>query len=178
MANFGAEFTQSRGSMGGKTVNVGGRLVGIEVEGIYDVVAALSSLTDKQAKAMLQKSATAGARALKPYVKAAAPKGRTGALKRSIRSGQTKRNRPAARVYNAKKVAFYRHMVVGGTVAHGPRTHPIIAFQTGSITSPWIYAKQVRGTKPRPFFAQGFDAGRAAAEKAIDDVVARYLAAL
>ena len=178
MATFGAEFTQSRGSMGGKTVNVGGRLVGIEVEGIYDVVAALSSLTDKQAKAMLQKSATAGARALKPYVKAAAPKGRTGALKRSIRSGQTKRNRPAARVYNAKKVAFYRHMVVGGTVAHGPRTHPIIAFQTGSITSPWIYAKQVRGTKPRPFFAQGFDAGRAAAEAAIDKVVDAALAKL
>jgi len=175
MANFGGVFTESRPGAGG---NVGGRMVGIEVDGIDAVLAALGSLNTKKAKALLQKSATAGARALKPYVKAAAPKGRTGALKRSIRSGQTKRNRPAARVYNAKKVAFYRHMVVGGTVAHGPRTHPVIAFQTGAITSPWIYAKQVRGTKPRPFFAQGFDAGRAAAEKAIDDVVARYLAAL
>jgi hypothetical protein len=152
--------------------------VGIDVQGVNAVVAALGKMTDKQAKAMLQKSATAGARALKPYVKAAAPKGRTGALKRSIRSGQTKRTRPAARVYNAKKVAFYRHMVVGGTVAHGPKTHPIIAFQTGSITSPWIYAKQVRGTKPRPFFAQGFDAGRAAAEAAIDKVVDAALAKL
>ena len=150
----------------------------IETRGIDAVIAALAKMEDKPAKAMLQKSASAGAKVLKGTVKAAAPKGRTGNLKRSIRSGQVKRKRPGARVYNAKKVAFYRHMVVGGTAAHGPKSHPVLAFQMGAITSPWIYAKQVRGTSPRPFVAQGFDAGRAAAEKAIDDVVARYLAAL
>jgi HK97 gp10 family phage protein len=151
--------------------------VGIEVRGIDSVVAALASLTDKQAKAMLQKSASAGAKVLKGTVKAAAPKGQTGNLRRSIRSGQTKRNRPAARVYNAKKIAFYRHMVVGGTRAHGPRTAKVMIFRPAgeahNVTATWV-----RGTKPRPFFAQGFDAGRAAAEAAIDKVVDAALAKL
>lgn len=152
-------------------------MIGVDVRGIDDVKDALEGLNDKQAKAMLQKSASAGAKVLKGTVKAAAPKGATGNLRRSIRSGQTKRHRPAARVYVNKRVAFYRHMVVGGTKAHGPRTASWLIFRpAGEAHNVW--AKRVRGTKPRPFFAQGFAAGQSAAEAAIDKVVDQYLAKL
>ena len=151
--------------------------VGIDVRGVDAVVAALGKMTDKQAKAMLQKSATAGAAVLKRTVKAAAPKGQTGNLRKSIRSGQTKRNRPAARVYNVKRIAFYRHMVVGGTRAHGPKNAKVMIFRPAgeahNVTATWV-----RGTKPRPFVSQGFDAGRVAAEAAIDKVVDAALAKL
>jgi hypothetical protein len=152
-------------------------MIGVDVRGIDDVQDALGKLDAKQSKAMLQKSASAGAKVLKGTVKTAAPKGATGNLRRSIRSGQTKRHRPAARVYVVKKVAFYRHMVVGGTKAHGPRTATWLVFRpAGAAHNVW--AKRVRGTQPRPFFAQGFDAGRSAAEREIDKVVDKYLSAL
>lgn len=152
-------------------------MIGVDVRGIEDVQDALGKLDAKQSKAMLQKSASAGAKVLKGTVKAAAPVGATGNLRRSIRSGQTKRHRPAARVYVVKRVAFYRHMVVGGTKAHGPRTANWLIFRpAGSAHNVW--ARRVRGTKPRPFFAEGFDAGRSAANQAIDKVVDQYLAKL
>lgn len=152
-------------------------MISVDVRGVGDVQDALAKLDDKQAKAMLQKSASAGAKVLKGTVKSAAPKGATGNLKRSIRSGQTKRKRPAARVYVFKPIAFYRHMVVGGTKAHGPKRASWLVFRpVGEAHNVW--ARRVRGTRPRPFFAQGFDAGRSAAEAAIDKVVDQYLAKL
>jgi hypothetical protein len=152
-------------------------MIGVDVRGIDDVQDALGKLDAKQSKAMLQKSASAGAKVLKGTVKAAAPVGATGNLRRSIRSGQTKRHRPAARVYVVKRVAFYRHMVVGGTKAHGPKTAKFLVFRpAGSASTVW--AKKVKRTLPRPFFAEGFDAGRSAAEQAIDKVVDQYLAKL
>jgi hypothetical protein len=152
-------------------------VISVDVQGIDTVQDALGKFDAKQSKAMLQKGASAGAKVLKGTVKAAAPPNVTGNLRRSIRSGQTKRRRPAARVYVVKRVAFYRHMVVGGTKAHGPRTANFLIFRpAGSAHNVW--AKRVRGTKPRPFFAEGFDAGRSAAEHAIDKVVDQYLAKL
>jgi hypothetical protein len=158
----------------------------VETQGIDAVAKALAQMDGKPAKTMLQKSATAGAGELRKAVKGRAPVGKTGALKRSVRSGQTKRLRPAARIWlqkdinrtRGKNTTFYRHMVVGGTMAHGPKSHPILAFQMGNLDSPWIYAKHVRGTSPRPFVSQGFDAGQAAAMKAIDKVVDAALAKL
>jgi hypothetical protein len=151
--------------------------VGIDVQGVDAVVAALGKMTDKQARAMLQKSASAGARALKPYVKRAAPKGQTGNLRRSIRVGRTKRQRPGAYVSPKPSIAFYRHMVIGGTRPHGPKTAKVMIFRPAgeahNVTARWV-----RGTKPRPFVSQGFDAGRVAAEAAIDKVVDAALAKL
>ena len=151
--------------------------VGIDVQGVNAVVAALGKMTDKQARAMLQKSASAGARALKPYVKRAAPRGQTGNLRRSIRVGRTRRERPGAYVSPKPSIAFYRHMVIGGTRAHGPRNAKVMVFRPAgeahNVTATWV-----RGTKPRPFVSQVFDAGRAAAEAAIDKVVDAALAKL
>jgi len=155
--------------------------VGVDVRGIEDVQAALDKLNDKQAKAVLQKSVTAGSKALKPYVKGRAPV-RTGALKRSVRTGQTKRKRPAARVWLQKDLGgkrgnnttFYRHMVVGGTKAHRIRFHDQVEAGVpkngGNIRHP--------GAKANPFVAQGYDAGQAAAMTAINAVVDKYLEAL
>ena len=151
--------------------------IGVDIRGVPEVKKALESLGEKGTKGMLQKASTKGASVLKKYVKSAAPRGRTGNLRRAVRSGQTKRNRPAARVYVKKDVAFYRHMVVGGTKPHGARTSRFLVFRpAGEAHNVW--ATWVRGTKPRPFFSEGMAAGQPAAYRAIDEVVAKHLAML
>jgi hypothetical protein len=156
-------------------------MIGIDVRGIPEVQTALGKFDAKQSKKMLQKASSAGAKVLKGYVKSAAPK-RTGALRRSIRSGQTRRHRPAARVWAQKDInrtrgrntTFYRHMVVGGTKAHRIRfpneVQSGVPRGEGNIAHP--------GAKANPFVARGFDAGRTAAEDAIDRIIDQYLASL
>ena len=142
--------------------------VGISIRGIPEVQKALAQLDDKGDKAMLQKAATAGAKALKPYVVAAAPRGATGKLKRSISARKAKRNLPAAVVSPRPKVAFYRHMVIGGTKDHGPRRARMLAWQTPDGPA---FARRVRGTPARPFVDEGFRAGQSSAMAAIDKVI-------
>lgn len=158
--------------------------VAIDIRGIAEVQSYLAKLDDGQ-KATLQKAATAGARALKPFVVAAAPiahgplpPGRVrGALKRSISARQAARNRPAAVVTARPKIAFYRHMVIGGTKDHGPRKASVMVFQGnydllgGGTGEGAVVARRVRGTTPRPFMAEGFAAGQGAMNAAIDKVI-------
>ena len=152
--------------------------IDVDVRGIPEVQAALGKMTGAPMKRTLQKASTAGAKALKPHVKAAAPKGATGRLKKSVSSRQAKRDRPAAVVTARPKVAFYRHMVIGGTKAHGPRDHRnkmlIFRGRDGhNVMTPWV-----KGTDARPFIAVGFDRGKGDAERAIEKVIDDYLATL
>lgn len=149
--------------------------VTIDIRGVPEVQAFLENV-DKGANATLQKAASAGAKALKPFVQAAAPSER-GWLRRSISARQAARQRPAA-VVTAR--AFYRHMVIGGTKDHGPRTAPFLVFTPGqngysgntpSAGHGTVVASHVRGTKPRPFMAEGFAAGQGAMDAAIDAVI-------
>ena len=139
----------------------------IDVRGVAEVQAFLARIDEGQ-KATLQKASTAGARALKPFVKAAAPRGATGRLARSISGRQAARDRPAAVVTARPKVAFYRHMVLDGTKDHGPKKASVMVFKGDHGT---VFTRHVRGTKPRPFMAEGFAAGEAAMNAAIDKVI-------
>ncbi len=172
-----AELTQSSGR------NVGGRAVGlgIDLRGIPEVMAALDKLTPAKTNRVLQKASSAGARALKPHIRAEAPGParpgnrhvRSGALRRSISARAARRDRPAAVVSARPKVAFYRHMVIGGTKPHEirkPATTP-----TGGR-----YMRVLRhpGARANPFVARGFSKGQHDAYAAIDWVIDEYVATL
>lgn len=152
--------------------------IDVDVRGIPEVQASLGKLTGPAMKRTLQKASTAGAKALKKPVQAAAPKGATGRLRKSISSRQARRDRPAAVVTARPKIAFYRHMVIGGTKAHGPRkasnTMLIFRGRDGrNVMTPWV-----RGTPARPFIDVGFQHGKGDAERAIEKVIDEYLATI
>lgn len=150
---------------------------GIDVRGVEEVQRALSELSGSpEAKRALQKASTAGAKVLKPYVKSAAPKA-TGRLSRSVSSRQAQKERPAAVVSARPKVAFYRHMVIRGTKAHGPKKAKLLIFRASNRPGN-VYTQRVRGTSPRPFIEEGFDAGRDAAEAKIESTMAEHVAAV
>lgn len=90
----------------------------ISLRGLEEVQRALSKLEPGPLKQVLQKASSAGAKTIKPYVKAETPKGKTGRLRKSISATQARKDRPAAIVKFRPKVAFYRHFVVKGTGAH------------------------------------------------------------
>jgi len=157
-----------------------GHPVGIDVRGLAEVQAALRQLGDgPQSRRALQKASTAGARALKPYVQREAPVGKTRRLRRSISARQARKDRPAAVVSSRPKVAFYRHMVIRGTRPHPivPDERKALAFTAGGrdlVRSRVLHP----GTRPNPFIERGFDAGRAAAEAAIERVIDEFMEAL
>lgn len=95
---------------------IGGGLVSIR--GLGEVQEALARLEPGPLKKVLQKASTAGAKTIKPYVRAETPKGKTGRLRKSISAQQARKGRPAAIVKFRPRVAFYRHMVIGGTKPH------------------------------------------------------------
>jgi hypothetical protein len=68
-------------------------------------------------KKVLQKASSAGAKTVKPYVKAETPR-RTGTMRKSVSATQARRDRPAAIVKFRIPRAWYRHFVVKGTTAH------------------------------------------------------------
>ena len=161
----------------------GGQLVGIgvDVRGIPKVMAALDSLTGPKLKVALQKASSAGAKALKPFVQAEAPVGpsgnkytKRGALRRSISARKAKRDLPAAVVSARPKVAFFRHMVIGGTKAHAIRFPNQVAAGVpktqGNIRHP--------GARANPFIARGYQKGESAALAAIDKAIVDYLETL
>jgi hypothetical protein len=163
----------SHGYKGGTQVGVR-----IDVRGIPSVQKALASLTGPPAKKMLQKASSAGGKVLRTYVRAEAPQGATGKLKKSVGARIVRRDRPGAVVSARPKVAFYRHMVIGGTKAHGPRKpqNKVLIFKGSrgqDVRTPWV-----KGVQPNPFVSRGFDRGQAAAMAALEKVVEDYLASV
>jgi hypothetical protein len=148
--------------------------IGVDIRGIPEVRSALGKMEGPLMKRTLQKAATAGAKTLKPFVQAEAPKGKTGRLRKSVSSRQARRERPAAVVSARPKVAFYRHMVIGGTKPHQIRfpnqKAAGVPKSQGNISHP--------GAKPNPFVSRGFDRGQSAAMAAVEKVVGDYLDSL
>ena len=155
--------------------------IGVDVRGIPKVMAALDKLTGPQMKVALQKASTAGAKAIKPFVQAEAPVGpsgnkftKRGALRRSVSARKAKRDLPAAVVSARPKVAFFRHMVIGGTQAHAIRFPNQVAAGVpktqGNIRHP--------GAAANPFIARGYQKGERSALAAIDKAIDDYLETL
>ena len=128
----------------------------------------------------LNRATAAGAKALKPHVKAEASKV-SKRLARATSAGQAKRDKPAGIVKFRPKIAFFRHWIIGGTRAHGPRRAPLLRFVPGwnpymsssRPAGPWIRTTRVAGVKPNPIIARVADAheddARRAVERALEE---------
>jgi hypothetical protein len=152
--------------------------VSVDVRGIPEVKAALGKLEGPAMKKTLQAASKAGGKVLKASVQAEAPKGATGRLRKSISARTVRRDRPGTVISPRPKVAFYRHMVIGGTKAHGPKKpqNAVLIFKGSrgqDVRTPWV-----RGVQPNPFVSRGFDRGQAAAMAALEKVVDDYLDSL
>jgi hypothetical protein len=129
----------------------------IEVRGLKDVLKAIDKLDPKLQKKALQKAtADAAKKVLKPKVKAETP---WPTMKRAVKAGVAKREKPAGIVkYDAKK-AFYRHMLLGGTKAHSTRKRrgsSIQAFDDGGMRK-FSRGHDVRGIKANPVISRVAD---------------------
>ncbi len=155
--------------------------IGIDIRGIPEVLVALDKLGPVAMKPTLQKAASEGAKAIKPFVRAEAPIGepgnpytKRGALRRSISARKAKRDLPAAVVTARPKIAFYRHMVIGGTGPHRIRRPYERAAGdekgAGTIRHP--------GARANDFMARGYAKGESAGLAAIDRVIDQYMETL
>lgn len=148
--------------------------VAISIRGLTEVQRALGNLEGAQLKRALQKASTAGAKVAKKYLQAETPKGRTGRLRKSISAGQAKRERPAAIVKFRPRVAFYRHMVIGGTKAHRIRfpnqKAAGVPKSQGNIRHP--------GAKPNPIVERAWSKGETATMAAVNDSIRDYVNSL
>jgi len=123
---------------------------------------------------VLQKASSAGAKAIKPYVRAETPKGKTGRMRKSISATQAKRDRPAAIVKFRPKIAYYRHMVIGGTKPHRIRfpdqKEAGVPKSQGNIRHP--------GAKGNDVMGRAWSNGKTVTIAAVNKVIREYLEAL
>lgn len=131
--------------------------VTIEVRGMQDVLKALDKLDPKAGKKLMQKATAEGAKkVLKPKVKSESP---WPSMKRAVRAGAAKKDKPAGIVKYDPKRAFYRHMLIGGTKAHSTkarRSGGIQAFDDGG-TKKFSRGHEVRGIKANPVITRVAD---------------------
>lgn len=121
------------------------------------LLAALDAAEPKAGNKALLAGARAATKFLKPLVKAATPRGASGKLRKAVYMGTAKRQKPGSFVGVRGKVAFYRHMVIGGTKAHSTAkrngTGGIQRWEVGGDVR-YGPAHEVRGTPARPFIAE------------------------
>jgi hypothetical protein len=148
-------------------------LTRMEVRGLPAVQRALGQLEPRPLKIVLQKASSAGAKAIKPYVKVETPKGKTGKLRKSLSATQARRDRPAAIVKFRPKIAYYRHMVIRGTAPHRIRfpnqKAAGVPKRQGNIRHPGHGGNDVMGRA----WSAGGTATIAAIERTIDDYLAK-----
>lgn len=136
----------------------------VEIRGADGVRRMLKQYTDPSLSKRVQSATKAGADVFKPALKAEARKV-SKRMARGVSVRKARRDRPATVVSIRPKVAFFRHFVIGGTKAHGPRRAPVMRFQgrNGLVTT-----KRVRGVPPNPMIARVADRLQGQAYAAID----------
>ena len=100
-----------------------------------EVEQALDDLDSKQSKSALTKAVTAAAKYLKPKVRAAAPKGPTGMLRRKVGYKRVRRPRTADVGTIVTSFAPHRHLVIQGT---GNRFTKAGAFRGRMPANPFV----------------------------------------
>jgi hypothetical protein len=104
--------------------------VEVVLKGLSEVQKLLAGYNPKTLDKRQQKALMVAGRKLVPYIRAEAPKGKTGKLRAAVNARQGKRDKPSVVVgpRGGKKGriagAYYRHMVIGGhrivAPGHGP----------------------------------------------------------
>lgn len=127
--------------------NVGGRIIGIEMQGEAEVRAMLAQWMEPQLTKRAQRATKKSANVLKGPLKAAA--GRISKrMAASVYVHVAKRDRPAYIVGHHRKKAFFWHMVIGGTKAHS------LTPRKASRQVPGKTYKTVRGVRANPIVAE------------------------
>lgn len=112
-------------------------LVTVEVRGLPELEAALERLSGFQAQAIREKAIAAGARSLVAPMRAAAPKGPTGNLRKAVGARKARnigRGRDPA-VVVVSSVAPHRHLVIRGTA---PRFTKAGAYRGVMPSNPFV----------------------------------------
>lgn len=122
----------------------------VEITGVDGVRRMLQDYTNPKLTTRLQQATKAGAEVFKPAVKSEARQV-SKRLARSVSVRKAKRDRPASILTFRPKVAWFRHFVIGGTRAHGPRRAKLMVFAGRSGT---VRTAHVRGVKPNPIIAR------------------------
>lgn len=154
----------------------------VRITGAAGVHEMLAPYTAPRLPKRMQAVTKSGATVFKAPLKAEAAK-YSKHLARSVSVRMARRDRPATVVTFRPKIAFFRHMVIGGTKDHGPKKAPLLVFVPG--WNPYIGASshgvgnkvirigRVRGVPPNPIVdrvAAGYE-GRAydAMSRALDE---------
>lgn len=122
----------------------------VQVIGRDGVLRMLKPYTHPTLTKRVQRATKAGADVFKPAVKSEA-RAVSKRLARSVSVRRAKRERPATILTFRPKVAFFRHFVIGGTKAHGPRKANVMVFKNAPVG---VVAKHVRGVKANPIIAR------------------------
>lgn len=158
---------------GGSPITGTGAVTVVGADGVHQM---LQDYTDPKLRKRLQRAMSAGAKVAVPPLRAESrtvskrmgravtskqtPKGLSGESKMRDPAGE-----PNAFVGYRRKTAFFAHMVIGGTKAHGPRSARILAWQ--GANGP-IFANRVRGVRPNPIVSRVADANAARIYEAVN----------
>jgi hypothetical protein len=143
----------------------------VTIVGLKELQRELDKMEPGPLNKTLQKGMTASGKFLKPHVQAAAPRGKTGKLKKSVSARQARRQKPGAIISARPKVAFYRHMVIGGTKPHRIRFPDQRASGVGKGEGN-IYHP---GAKAQPFISRTADRFEEPAAKVAMDAIKKEL---
>lgn len=137
----------------------GGATISVRVEGVRGIRKILSLWLEPELTDELDVATKRGARL---YAKALRAELRPVSrhMSKAVRVKRARTGRPGWVVGSRRKIAFFWHMVIGGTRAHGPRKADALIFVPGwnqylgasshGAGNGWVRARRVRGVRPNP----------------------------
>jgi len=122
----------------------------VTIQGVDGVQRMLRDYMSPKLPKRMQDATKAGAEVFKAPLKAEA-RPLSKRLARAVSVRKARRDRPATIVTFRPKVAFFRHFIIGGTRAHGPRKAKALVWSKGGEV---IVARRVRGVRANPIVAR------------------------
>lgn len=159
--------------------------VNVRVQGVSAIHRALAPLLDPELSNTIDVANKRAAQSLAKDVRAEArPVSRH--MAKAVRVKRARTGKPGWVVGSRRKVAFFWHMVINGTRAHGPRRAPALVFLpgwnpylggsshgVGGKSGKWVRTRRVRGVKPNPIVDRVVSGREAAAARQIEADVLR-----
>lgn len=150
-----------------------GGIVVAEVANLRQVQERLEAISGPGAKKSLDEATKKAAGILARTTKKEAPQGATGLLKKSVRARKAKGG--IGHIVSPRpKIAFYRHMVIRGTKAHGARPPNKVLIFPGRDGHN-VITRRVEGVRPNDFVTRGYEAGKERAEAKVIEVLRKHV---
>lgn len=143
--------------------------VRVQVTGVSAIHRALRPLLDPELTQTIDVANKKGAQSLAKDLRAEA-RPLSKRMARSVRVKRARTGKPGWVVGSRRKIAFFWHMVIGGTRDHGPRRATALVFVVGEKV---VRALRVRGVKAHPIVDAVVRRREATVSKAIEADVVR-----